>query len=155
MLPAGSEKGSHSRQAAVFRTRIALARLSVSRRPVPFVLRLAMSPVAVRGEGARLKPVVTRRRTEGIAMSTDAIVLLKEDHKEVRRLFRAFEAAGENAKAAKADLVKKIIEERHVADLLCAELDAMGPDDERFDAKTTALIESVGHPAGRRRRRSI
>nr|WP_286158163.1 hemerythrin domain-containing protein [Streptomyces sp. CB03911] len=36
-------------------------------------------------------------------------------------------------------------EEHHVADLLCAELDAMDPDDERFDAKTAVLIESVGH----------
>ena len=111
-------------------------------------------------------------------MSTDAIVLLKDDHKEVRRLFRAFEAAGDDAKAEKADLVSKIVEaltvhtyienevmyptvrklvpdlesdilesyeEHHVADVLCAELDALGPDDERFDAKTTVLIASVGH----------
>ncbi|OKI25626.1 hemerythrin domain-containing protein [Streptomyces sp. CB03911] len=111
-------------------------------------------------------------------MSTDAIVLLKEDHKEVRQLFRAFEAADDDAKAVKADLVSRILqaltvhtyienevmyptvrelvpdlesdilesyEEHHVADLLCAELDAMDPDDERFDAKTTVLIESVGH----------
>ncbi len=114
-------------------------------------------------------------------MSTDAIVLLKEDHKEVRRLFRAFEAAdesGEETKAVRADLAGRIVEaltvhtyienevmypavrelvpdlesdilesyeEHHVADVLCAELDALGPDDERFDAKTTVLIESVGH----------
>lgn len=111
-------------------------------------------------------------------MSTDAIVLLKEDHKEVRRLFREFEAADENATEVKADLVSRIVEaltvhtfienevmypavrervpalehdilesfeEHHVADLLCAELDAMDPDDERFDAKTTVLVEAVGH----------
>ncbi|MFE3110145.1 hemerythrin domain-containing protein [Kitasatospora indigofera] len=111
-------------------------------------------------------------------MSTDAIVLLKEDHKEVRQLFRAFEAAGEDAPAVKADLVSRMVEaltvhtyienevmypavrelvpelesdilesyeEHHVADVLCAELDAMDPGDERFDAKTTVLIESVGH----------
>ena len=30
-------------------------------------------------------------------MPTDAIVLLKEDHQEIRKLFRAFEKAGENA----------------------------------------------------------
>lgn len=30
-------------------------------------------------------------------MSTDAIVLLKQDHKEVRKLFKDFENAGENA----------------------------------------------------------
>ncbi|GGV50696.1 hemerythrin [Kitasatospora herbaricolor] len=110
-------------------------------------------------------------------MSTDAIVLLKEDHKEVRRLFRAFETADDDAKAVKADLVGRIVEaltvhtyienevmyptvrelvpdlendilesyeEHHVADVLCAELDAMDPDDERFDAKTAVLIDSVG-----------
>ncbi|KQV17499.1 MULTISPECIES: hemerythrin domain-containing protein [unclassified Kitasatospora] len=111
-------------------------------------------------------------------MSTDAIVLLREDHKEIRRLFRAFEATEPDAKATRHNLVDKIVEaltvhtylenevmyprirkllpqlegdilesyeEHHVADVLCQELDAMGPDDERFDAKTTVLIESVSH----------
>ena len=111
-------------------------------------------------------------------MSTDAIVLLKQDHKEVKALFRQFEAAGENAHKRKGELVKKIIElltvhtyienecmyprvrellpdveddvlesyeEHHVADVLCAELYAMSPEAERFDAKTTVLIESVSH----------
>ncbi|MGK4585202.1 hemerythrin domain-containing protein [Kitasatospora sp. HPMI-4] len=109
-------------------------------------------------------------------MSTDAIVVLKEDHKEIRRLFREFEATGEDAKATKHNLVDKIVEaltvhtyienevmypkvrelvpalerdilesfeEHHVADLLCAELDVMRPEDERFDAKTAVLIEAV------------
>jgi hemerythrin superfamily protein len=111
-------------------------------------------------------------------MSTDAIVLLKNDHKEVKKLFRDFEAAGENATKKKGDLVAKIIElltvhtyieneimypevrrlvpdieedilesfeEHHVADVLCMELFAMKPENERFDAKTTVLIESVSH----------
>ena len=43
-------------------------------------------------------------------MSTDAIVLLKQDHQEVRKLFREFEKAGENATVAKGKLVSKIIE---------------------------------------------
>jgi hemerythrin superfamily protein len=43
-------------------------------------------------------------------MSTDAIVLLKADHKEMRKLFREFQAAGENALAAKGKLAAKIIE---------------------------------------------
>ncbi|MFF2545162.1 hemerythrin domain-containing protein [Kitasatospora sp. NPDC058063] len=110
-------------------------------------------------------------------MTTDAIVLLKEDHKEIRQLFRAFEAADGSDRAVKADVVSKIVEaltvhtyienevmypsvrdlvpelesdilesfeEHHVADVLCAELDAMDSDDERFDAKTTVLISSVG-----------
>jgi hemerythrin superfamily protein len=111
-------------------------------------------------------------------MSTDAIVLLKNDHKEIRRLFGQFDKAGENATATKGQIVKKIIEvltvhtylenevmypevrklmpdleddilesyeEHHVADVLCTELMMMKPDNERFDAKTTVLIESVTH----------
>lgn len=36
-------------------------------------------------------------------------------------------------------------EEHHVADVLCFELAGMRPDDERFHAKATVLIESVTH----------
>ena len=43
-------------------------------------------------------------------MSTDAIVLLREDHKEIRRLFRQFEAAGKGAAAEKRRVSAKIIE---------------------------------------------
>lgn len=43
-------------------------------------------------------------------MTTDAIVLLKADHTEVRKVFRDFQAAGEHARKAKADLVAKMIE---------------------------------------------
>ena len=43
-------------------------------------------------------------------MSTDAIVLLKNDHKEMRAVFTAFEKAGDNAQATKKRLVDKIIE---------------------------------------------
>lgn len=111
-------------------------------------------------------------------MSTDAIVLLKQDHKEIRRLFKEFQQAGERATARKGKLVDKIIElltahtyienevmyprvrellpdleddvlesyeEHHVADLLVVELAGMKPDAERFDVKTTVLIESVTH----------
>jgi hemerythrin superfamily protein len=111
-------------------------------------------------------------------MSTDAIVLLKNDHREVRQLFVEFERAGDNAVARKGKLVDKIIElltvhtyvenevmyprvremlpdleddvlesyeEHHVADVLVAELASMKPDDERFTAKTTVLIENVRH----------
>ena len=111
-------------------------------------------------------------------MSTDAIVILKDDHKEIRRLFRAFEAAGENAHVTKGKLVDQMLElltvhtyienesmyprvrelvpdleddvlesyeEHHVADVLAMELATMSPDDERFTAKTTVLIENVEH----------
>lgn len=111
-------------------------------------------------------------------MSTDAIVLLKADHKEIKALFRRFEQAGEDATRTKGALVDRIIrlltvhtyienevmypevrkllpeldedvlesyEEHHVADVLVAELATMKAGDERFDAKTTVLIENVTH----------
>jgi len=111
-------------------------------------------------------------------MSTDAIVLLKKDHQEIKRAFAAFEKAGENAHARKGQLVDRIIElltvhtyieneimyprvrellpeveddvlesyeEHHVADVLVVELAGMKPDNERFTAKATVLIENVRH----------
>ena len=43
-------------------------------------------------------------------MSTDAIVLLKDEHKLIRKAFRDFEKAGENAHAAQAAAVDRMIE---------------------------------------------
>ncbi|WP_280189012.1 hemerythrin domain-containing protein [Nocardia gipuzkoensis] len=43
-------------------------------------------------------------------MTTDAIVLLREDHKAIRKLFREFEKAGEDAVKTKGEVVNKIIE---------------------------------------------
>ena len=111
-------------------------------------------------------------------MSTDAIVMLKNDHKEIEKAFKAFEKAGENATKEKERAVKRIIElltvhtyienevmyprvrellpeledeidesyeEHHVADLVVMELYGMKGSMERFDAKTTVLIENVRH----------
>jgi hemerythrin superfamily protein len=111
-------------------------------------------------------------------VSTDAIVMLKQDHKEVKKLFKQFQQAGEDATEEKGRIVEAILEaltvhtylenecmypevrrllpdldrdvlesyeEHHVADVLCAELAAMSPQHEHFDAKTTVLIESVTH----------
>ena len=44
-------------------------------------------------------------------MSTDAIVVLKQDHKSIRKLFRDYQAAGENATTTKGRFAKRIIEE--------------------------------------------
>jgi len=43
-------------------------------------------------------------------MSTDAIVLLKNDHKDIRKVFSDFEKAGEDAHVAKGKLVDRMIE---------------------------------------------
>jgi hemerythrin superfamily protein len=52
----------------------------------------------------------TRTRKESAAMSTDAIVVLRDDHKEMRRLFRAFSSAGEDADKERGEIATKIIE---------------------------------------------
>ena len=111
-------------------------------------------------------------------MSTDAIVVLKDEHQQIRKVFRDFERAGDGATKRKGELVDRIIElltvhtylenevmyprvrqlvpdleddilesyeEHHVADVLVMELAGMKPDDERFTAKTTVLIENVEH----------
>ena len=104
--------------------------------------------------------------------------MLKDDHKQIRKVFRDFQAAGDEAHVRKGTLVDTMIElltqhtyienevmyprvrallpeleddvlesyeEHHVADVLVVELSAMKPTDERFDAKTTVLIENVQH----------
>jgi hemerythrin-like domain-containing protein len=43
-------------------------------------------------------------------LSTDAIVLLKDDHKQIRQVFRDFEKTGERAHATRGRLVDKMIE---------------------------------------------
>jgi hemerythrin superfamily protein len=43
-------------------------------------------------------------------VSNDAIVILKEDHTEIRRLFREFEQTSESAHATRGKLVDKILE---------------------------------------------
>ena len=111
-------------------------------------------------------------------MSSDAIVLLKNDHKETKKTYRAFKKLGDNADKEKGrpvrleielltvstyienevmyprvrellpdleDDVLESYEEHHVADVLVMELSGMKPDNERFTAKTTVLIENVRH----------
>jgi hypothetical protein len=39
-------------------------------------------------------------------VTSDAIVLLKDDHKEIRRLFREFQRAGDRAVKKKGGLVE-------------------------------------------------
>ena len=43
-------------------------------------------------------------------MSTDAIVLLKDEHKQIKKAFRDFEKAGEDAHVAQGKAVDRIIE---------------------------------------------
>ena len=43
-------------------------------------------------------------------MSTDAIVILKDDHKQIRKLFAQFERAGDDAHSTKESLAERILE---------------------------------------------
>ena len=43
-------------------------------------------------------------------MSTDAIVILRDDHKEIRALFKKFQEAGDNALRTKDSLAERILE---------------------------------------------
>jgi len=113
-------------------------------------------------------------------VSTDAIVMLREDHQKIRQLARDFERARKTGAdgATRQGLVDQLIElltvhtylenesmyprvrellpeleddilesyeEHHVADALVLELSNMTSSDERFDAKTTVLLENVLH----------
>jgi hemerythrin superfamily protein len=52
-------------------------------------------------------PTTSRQRA---TQSTDAIVLLKNDHREIKKLFADFEKAGDRAEKTKQRLVDRIIE---------------------------------------------
>ena len=51
----------------------------------------------------------TSSKLERSSMSSDAIVVLKADHKEIRNLFRKFQAAGDKAVKQKETIVGQII----------------------------------------------
>ena len=55
-------------------------------------------------------------------MSTDAIVMLKDDHTRVKKLFREFEQTSHNAKQARNRIVTRILEELTVHTYLENEL---------------------------------
>jgi len=104
--------------------------------------------------------------------------MLKDDHRNVEKLFKRFEQAGDRAFVEKRKIVDRIIEElsihaaveeqlfypvtratvpaveddalesleeHHIVKWVLSELEDMDPEDERFDAKVTVLIENVRH----------
>ncbi|MFD8008770.1 hemerythrin domain-containing protein [Streptomyces sp. NPDC058955] len=108
----------------------------------------------------------------------DGIVLLREDHKTVEKLFKEFERAGDDAQRRKRELADDVvreltahawieeqvfypaareaapdtedhvlesIEEHHAVLWMLSEIDGLAPEDERFDAKMTVLMENVRH----------
>ncbi len=117
----------------------------------------------------------TKASRSGRGTASDAIALLKADHREVEGWFGEFEKARSNAK--KSELAQKIctaltthttIEEEILypafldatgekdlhheaavehegAKKLIAEIEASGPDDDYYDAKVTVLSEMIKH----------
>ncbi|GAA3387514.1 hemerythrin domain-containing protein [Streptomyces roseoviridis] len=108
----------------------------------------------------------------------DGIVLLREDHKAVEKLFKEFERAADDAHGRKREIADEVIrrltahawieervfypaareaapdttdhvlesvEEHHAVLWMLSELVGFDPEDERFDAKMTVLMENVRH----------
>ncbi|SEB96817.1 hemerythrin domain-containing protein [Streptomyces sp. TLI_105] len=108
----------------------------------------------------------------------DGIVLLREDHKTVEKLFKEFERADDEAHRRKRELADDVIreltahawieervfypaarqaapettdhvlesvEEHHTVLWMLSELKGLDPEDERFGAKMTVLMEYVRH----------
>jgi hemerythrin superfamily protein len=101
----------------------------------------------------------------------DAIVMLREDHKNVEKLFKALEkddlsvvpqiceeltvhAQIEESifyPAVRAEMedsaedIGEAVEEHHIVKVLIEELQAMAPDDEAYKSKATVLMELVRH----------
>ncbi|MFE6222485.1 MULTISPECIES: hemerythrin domain-containing protein [unclassified Streptomyces] len=108
----------------------------------------------------------------------DGIVLLRQDHKTVEKLFKEFERAGDDDHRRKREIADEVIreltahtwieeqvfypaareaapdtkdhvlesvEEHHAVLWMMSELDGLDPEDERFDAKMTVLMENVRH----------
>jgi hemerythrin superfamily protein len=108
----------------------------------------------------------------------DAITLLKQDHRAVKKLFSEFEKAAKkgtgNQRKLAGEIVRELsvhaaieeqvfypavreavpdaedhvlesLEEHHLVKLVAAELEDMTPDDERFKAKMTVMMENVRH----------
>ena len=61
---------------------------------------------------------------------------------EEQLLYPAARARGD---AALEDIVLEALEEHHMAKWTLDEIDKMSPEDERFDAKVTVLMENIRH----------
>jgi CBS domain-containing protein/hemerythrin superfamily protein len=120
--------------------------------------------------------IAKRSTDEREVLSVDAIVLLKDDHATVKRLFREFERGGSGPSkkkqkvvdqiieelsrhafieeeifypearaevAAAEDTVLESVEEHHIVAWTLSELQDMPPEDERYEAKVSVLMELV------------
>ena len=107
----------------------------------------------------------------------DAIKLLEEDHKKVKKIMEDIDSTTERGVKTREELFAKVkreltahesieeeifypaiqneveemvaeaIEEHNIVDRLLLEIRDISPEDEQFDAKMTVLIENVEHHA--------
>ena len=84
---------------------------------------------------------------DGDAAEKRAVVEKIIEHLSVHAAIeeQVFYPAVQDASAEAEDTLLEALEEHHVAKLTLSELEKMGPDDKRFDAKVRVLIESVRH----------
>ena len=124
---------------------------------------------------AELAKIVLQILCNGGATMPNAIEMLLEDHRKVKKLFEEFERAQEDhvkeqiventlhelevhaaleeeifypaaeEQIGEKDSIDEAREEHHVVKLLIGELKKMSADDDRYDAKYTVLAESVKH----------
>lgn len=104
----------------------------------------------------------------------DALVMLREEHKAIKRMFREFERGDLNVVADfcrelmihsemeeavlypaireaapdTKDIVMEGIEEHHEVKLLIGELNVMTPDEDHYKAKATVVMENSEHHFG-------
>ena len=129
--------------------------------------------------GKAQKPAASRAKSRGTNANPDAIQLLTEDHKEVKKLFKAYEklvkdeAEGSERQSLAEQICKMLtvhatieeeifypaarealpdqdlldeaeVEHASAKDLI-AQIQAMGPEDDLYDAKVTVLGEYIDH----------
>ncbi len=165
---------STARRSKTTSRRTATARKSSARKP----RRSAARP---RGFGMSITPALAkfaRQMSAAIgemtAAPSDAIALLKQDHREVESMFKEFEQLDSKAEKGKLaskiclmltihatieeellypqaheeiaeDLVDEAMVEHASAKQLIAEIEAMSPSDHLFDAKVKVLGEYIKH----------
>jgi hemerythrin-like domain-containing protein len=110
----------------------------------------------------------TSKKTKSKSESTEAIALLTDDHKKVKKLFKDFEKLAESgSKKEKAQLAQQICQElkmhtsieaidapdildeaeveHNTAKTLISQIESCEPSDDHYDAMVTVLGEYVNH----------
>lgn len=163
-----ASRKSTARKSAARRSTARSSGRSTSRR------RSGMFGMTITPALAKLARQMSSAMSEMMASPTDAITLLKQDHREVESMFKEFEQLDSKSEKGKLaskiclmltvhatieeellypkaheeieeDLVDEAIVEHASAKKLIAEIEAMNPGDHLFDANVKVLGEYVQH----------